>query len=76
MNLSKANEIGEITVQLNDDQYKRYLERRFELNHVEVFEYNGVFFKGDSSKAAALFVYNNPEPADFFVWLQDNYKTI
>lgn len=70
------NSLGEMSIYLNDAQYERMKQRMDELKPVQCFEYNGNLFKGDYKKAALLFVYNNPDPADFFVWLQNNYEQI
>ena len=40
---------------------------------VEVFEHEGRFFLGSKTGAVKAFIHNNPEQADFSVWLQDTH---
>lgn len=50
--------------------------RTLKTNKYEVFEYEGLIFKGEPYTAKLEFVYNNPEGGDFFVWLQDHREII
>ncbi len=68
--------LDEIISKLDSANYERFNERKKELMPVKCFKYNGVIFKGNYEMAAALFVYENPQPADFYVWLQNNYKQL
>ena len=43
---------------------------------IEVFQYEGVYFVGHYEMAVACFAENNPTGGDFYVWLQDHYKTV
>lgn len=55
-------------------------QSRFELwrqlDYVPAFSLGGRIFLGNASDAVADFIKANPEPADFYVWLQDNYKEV
>ncbi len=39
---------------------------------ITVFAYEGRYYLGDRNIAIASFIHNEPQPADFSVWLQDN----
>jgi len=43
---------------------------------LDVFQYEGRFFIGKLETAIQNFIKNNPDPADFYVWLQDHYTEI
>jgi hypothetical protein len=57
-----------------------YLNRLMKLinscEKVSVFKHEGRMFLGDEIQAAKEFIANNPQLADFSVWLQQNYKEI
>ena len=54
--------------------YKRIMKLLSKCKEVSFFEYEGVFYKGDRVKAIKDFCNSQPYPADFHVWLQDNYQ--
>ena len=43
---------------------------------VHAFRHEGRMYLGYLVNAATDFIKNNPFPADFSVWLQDNYKEL
>jgi hypothetical protein len=43
---------------------------------IQVFEYEGEMCLGSLIDACKDFVKNNPNPADFHVWLQDHYERL
>lgn len=40
------------------------------------FEYEGTVFRGDPTRVAMEWAYNNPTGGDFYVWLQDHCEVI
>ena len=43
---------------------------------VPAFSYEGIVYEGYIEKAVFDFIKAEPNPADFHVWLQKNYKTL
>lgn len=52
----------------------RFFKLFRECSDLKVFRNNGNFYKGSGAEAVQEFIKANPEPADFHVWLQDNYE--
>lgn len=61
--------------ELNPDEI-RIMELLKKCTDVLAFEYEGVKYLGYHVTAIKQFVADNPQPADFHVWLQNNYKQI
>jgi hypothetical protein len=43
---------------------------------VEVFKHGSRMYFGNKIQACKNYIQNNPTPADFSVWLQNNYKQL
>ena len=43
---------------------------------LKAFKVGRIIYKGNYRDVVEDFIYNNPLPADFSVWLQDNIETI
>ena len=58
------------------EQEKRFLKLMESCKSIDCFEHEGRTYKGDKVMAAKSFIKNNPQPADFSVWLQDHYRQL
>lgn len=59
-----------------DEDNERLIKLINEAEYIEAFEYEGVKYLGNNVWAAKLFIHENPNRADFHVWLQNNYNSI
>lgn len=59
-----------------DEDNERLLKLLDKTENVLAFEYEGVKYLGNNVTAVKRFINDNPQPADFHVWLQDNYHQI
>ena len=59
----------------SDEQTKRYRNLLQQTKPVNFFEHEGTIYKGNQRIAAINFMLDNPTPADFKVWLDNNYQT-
>jgi hypothetical protein len=64
------------TVFFTQEETDRAINLLKKISDVTVFEYEGVMYMGSKLLAVRDFMKNNPQPADFHVWLQDNNKKI
>ena len=58
------------------EDMRRLLELTKRCKRVEAFEFEGVKYLGNFTAACKQFCKETQYPADFHVWLQDNYKPI
>lgn len=60
----------------SEEDEKRMRNLLKNIKPIKCFEYEGTIFKGDRLRATLDFVNRNTYPADFYVWLQNNYEII
>jgi hypothetical protein len=61
---------------IRESEIKRRNNLVEQIEKVKCFKVGGLFFIGKYKEAVEKFIENNPEPADFFVWLQNNWKQL
>lgn len=71
-----VDEIEWKSIMISDEESKRVRSLLKKVNTVECFKYEGVYYKGNKLKAAMDFAHSTTFPADFHVWLQDNYEIL
>lgn len=59
-----------------DAETSRLLDLTDSCHEIEVFSHENRIYLGNRTNAVKLYIKNNPEPSDFGVWLQDNYKQL
>lgn len=64
------------TQTITPEQINRQNKLLSKLIDVEAFSFEGEVFRGNRKVAVQQFIDNNPNPSDFYVWLQDNYKRL
>ena len=61
---------------MNEKDLKRKSKLRKQCYLNICFEHEGRIYLGNPDKAIDSFIKNNPNPADFSVWLQDNFREL
>lgn len=56
------------------EQEKRYKNLIRQTRDVSLFEHDGRYYKVNKTYAILKFIYDNPQPEDFSVWLQQNFE--
>jgi len=63
-----------MNAEVKEIKRKNKLRKQCSLN--VCFEHEGRIYLGSPDKAVQMFIENNPNPADFSVWLQKNFREV
>lgn len=54
--------------------YERFKKLEKQITEMDIFECEGRYYYGNHIEAIKRFINSNAQPADFSVWLQDNWE--